>query len=366
MTNEGQRPLSFIINCFQILSARQIQIESNRSSHTFIMTPVQHLNQPTPLIPDHMSNVLIDHHGEQQSEWEQTVDSQRLVDAMSFTCLSRLDHHWAGLQNSDQLILFARHSMLTTKTPTLHVNSSSIHLVSSLTDLDLRVISNLTLDRSEHMAMDPQDQSHGGRSFCPEHGNSGGSPWPETHSVRPTPNKNDNKEMDPDDSIHSNHDQPARSMMIPSENAPACDQSTTLENCNSGRNDPNCSAINHALEETKIDKLLSTILKFEQKVDALESHTSASIESPNPSGCVKDIPPSPSKTASDAGTHPESCLLTCQANNAQGFLNWKQLPQDVNDQMKVREDNRTVQTCSSLTKFQNGLAKDPVTEDQKE
>ena len=48
---------------------------------------------------DSMSNILINHHGDQQLEWDQTVDLQRLVNAMSFACLNHLGC-WAGLRES--------------------------------------------------------------------------------------------------------------------------------------------------------------------------------------------------------------------------------------------------------------------------
>ena len=62
------------------------------------------------LIRNHMSDVLIDHHTNQQLECIQTADLQPIVNAMSFTHLNNLKR-WTSLRNPDQFKAFAKHSM---------------------------------------------------------------------------------------------------------------------------------------------------------------------------------------------------------------------------------------------------------------
>ena len=74
---------------------------------------------------------------------------------MSFTCLNSLQR-WTGLRNAEEFNSFARCSLSTATTPTLHTNNPSIHPIDVSPDLDLRVISNMTEDRPKR-SPDPHD-----------------------------------------------------------------------------------------------------------------------------------------------------------------------------------------------------------------
>ena len=114
------------------------------------------LEQIQVLLRDHMSDTLINHHANQQLEWNQTIDLQRLVNTMSFTHLNDLNC-WKGLRNFDQFNSFAKHSLLTANKPALHISSSSVHPITALPNLDLLVLDDLTSDRPEHP---PVHQAH--------------------------------------------------------------------------------------------------------------------------------------------------------------------------------------------------------------
>ena len=114
------------------------------------------LEQIQCLVRDHMSDALINHHANQNLEWNQTVDLQQLVNVMSFACLDHLSR-WAGLRDSDQFNSFARHSMVTTCTPTMFISSSSIHPMTVSPDLDLLMLDDWTLDQPECL---PDTQPH--------------------------------------------------------------------------------------------------------------------------------------------------------------------------------------------------------------
>ena len=122
------------------------------------------------------------------------------------------------------------------------------------------------------------------------------------------------------------------------------------------------------LDDTKFDALLETVFKPQQqesenvtagKDDPGKSHDALS-------GCAKGFPLNPTKKTGDAGTIVDDSLLTDHVDDASDFLNWKELPQDIHDQMKAQEDKLMVQTSSSLTRFQNNLTGDPATGEQKE
>ena len=121
--------------------------------------------------------------------------------------------------------------------------------------------------------------------------------------------------------------------------------------------DRNQSLSSDALEttaDTKLDIDLRGLLNLQQQVHVVKGGKPRN----SPSGCVKGLTPSPSKTAGKVGTrlHLERFLSTDQADDASVFLNWKELPQDVHDRMKAQEDKQIVQTSASLAGIQNNLA----------
>ena len=120
--------------------------------------------------------------------------------------------------------------------------------------------------------------------------------------------------------------------------------------------------------DTKFEMVIKGLLNLQQQVESIKAKNDTDKTPGNsPSGCAEGFPPSPSKTASKAGTHLDSSLLMDQVDDESDFLNWKELPQDVCNQMKAQENNQTVQTCLSLTsRFQNDLTVDPVTKHQRE
>ena len=103
------------------------------------------LEQIQTLIRNHMSGALIDHHANQQIDWNQMVDLQQMVDAMSATHLNHLKR-WTSLRNPDQFNAFAKCPMKSPTTPTMCISSSSTCPMTTSSDLNLLCLDNLTME----------------------------------------------------------------------------------------------------------------------------------------------------------------------------------------------------------------------------
>ena len=95
-----------------------------------------------------MSDALVNHHANQQIEWNKTVDIQRLINVMPFTHLNNLNR-WVGLRTTEQFNSLAEHSSPNACAPMLHIRSSSAHQIDASPNLDLPVLDDLTLDQPE-------------------------------------------------------------------------------------------------------------------------------------------------------------------------------------------------------------------------
>ena len=213
-----------------------------------------------------------------QIEWNQTVDLQRSINAMSFSCLNSLKR-WAGLRNADQFNSFPRHSMQTTNTPTLCVSSLRVCPIAASPDFDLLVLDDLIFDRLEcppdvRTQMHDSDSAHSTpTSIEPSidpldaHNLSHGT----VHSnTRIADTGGGNK------SVQSSVDSPVESVAV---NHASSD---TASNGNHVGSKSSEGTSTNNLEDTKFNMIFKTLLQLQQQADDIKVKNGPSEAPANP------------------------------------------------------------------------------------
>ena len=162
-SGKSQRPIKWFRNQFNQICGfepNQEQIEPPLSDDEQSFVP-DIIDQLQTMIRNHMADALIEHRANQKIEWKQTIDLQRMVNAMSFTHPNH-SNGWKSLRNPDQFNAFAKHFTKSPTTPVSLVRSSSVCPITASSNLDFPTLDNLTLDRPECRS---QDQAADGVSI---------------------------------------------------------------------------------------------------------------------------------------------------------------------------------------------------------